>query len=488
MGQLKQELDRRIGPRFNNRPALSPRALGEPDPRFSGGLGGFIAQDPMGFAKGLGSAPFTAAPDILGLVQQGSNALGNIVQRRLGLPEVGFQPISGDPIRESIGLDPSNPQGITGEVVSPVGTIAKGLGIAAKSVVAGAKLAANTKFPAELAMVLFHGSPFKFDKFKLSQIGTGEGAQAFGHGLYFAENKGVAQSYAQAGSRNSKFDQGSQFEIGPDNLNGDGGFSIFQQEFRATGQGDFERTSRDFRLDDLMADRNDELFASRDEALKFLKDNDLVDSTADFDKTTPDFREIFEDGGGVVQSRSPNLYEVEIPDSVTNRMLDWDAPLSEQPESVRRALDALPDPKLRARINGKTNLGNELNGGHIYDEIQRYFSPNRTSAFDGPASEGAVDASQELSEIGIPGIRYFDGNSRYTAGGTLSVNKHGNQWQASINTTRGVGSAKKFDTEAAAKAWGESQLEAERQTRNIVVFNPDDITQVKRDGEKVFGQ
>jgi hypothetical protein len=41
----------------------------------------------------------------------------------------------------------------------------------------------------------YHGSPHDFDRFDLSKIGTGEGAQAYGHGLYFAENPQVAQQY-----------------------------------------------------------------------------------------------------------------------------------------------------------------------------------------------------------------------------------------------------------------------------------------------------
>ncbi|RLC08723.1 MAG: hypothetical protein DRI24_22900, partial [Deltaproteobacteria bacterium] len=45
-------------------------------------------------------------------------------------------------------------------------------------------------------MVAFHGSPHKFDKFKISQLGTGEGAQAYGHGMYLAESKEVAGGYA----------------------------------------------------------------------------------------------------------------------------------------------------------------------------------------------------------------------------------------------------------------------------------------------------
>src|SRR5688572_28410905 len=41
----------------------------------------------------------------------------------------------------------------------------------------------------------YHGSPHDFDKFSLSKIGTGEGARAYGHGLYFAENPKVAEEY-----------------------------------------------------------------------------------------------------------------------------------------------------------------------------------------------------------------------------------------------------------------------------------------------------
>src|SRR5215472_1918301 len=42
---------------------------------------------------------------------------------------------------------------------------------------------------------VWHGSQHEFMEFDGSKIGTGEGAQAFGHGLYFAENKEVAHSY-----------------------------------------------------------------------------------------------------------------------------------------------------------------------------------------------------------------------------------------------------------------------------------------------------
>ena len=44
---------------------------------------------------------------------------------------------------------------------------------------------------------VYHGTPHKFTKFDSSKIGTGEGAQAYGHGLYFAENPETAGVYSR---------------------------------------------------------------------------------------------------------------------------------------------------------------------------------------------------------------------------------------------------------------------------------------------------
>lgn len=41
----------------------------------------------------------------------------------------------------------------------------------------------------------YHGSGARFTRFKSEKIGTGEGAQAYGHGFYFAESPEVAKSY-----------------------------------------------------------------------------------------------------------------------------------------------------------------------------------------------------------------------------------------------------------------------------------------------------
>lgn len=74
------------------------------------------------------------------------------------------------------------------------------LGILANFFGPGAKLPAMAPKPTGIRA--YHGSPHDFDRFDISKIGTGEGAQAYGRGLYFAENEGVARSYRDALSDN----------------------------------------------------------------------------------------------------------------------------------------------------------------------------------------------------------------------------------------------------------------------------------------------
>lgn len=50
--------------------------------------------------------------------------------------------------------------------------------------------------------ILYHGSPWSFDRFNNQKIGTGEGAQAYGWGIYLSEDFNVAQAYAMSNQGN----------------------------------------------------------------------------------------------------------------------------------------------------------------------------------------------------------------------------------------------------------------------------------------------
>ena len=51
---------------------------------------------------------------------------------------------------------------------------------------------------------VYHGSPFDFDNFSTESIGSGEGAQSFGWGLYFTNQEGIARFYADSLANSSK--------------------------------------------------------------------------------------------------------------------------------------------------------------------------------------------------------------------------------------------------------------------------------------------
>jgi len=51
----------------------------------------------------------------------------------------------------------------------------------------------------------WHGSPHFFDKFTTEKMGTGEGQQAFGWGLYFTDSESIARHYAKALSKPKRY-------------------------------------------------------------------------------------------------------------------------------------------------------------------------------------------------------------------------------------------------------------------------------------------
>lgn len=59
----------------------------------------------------------------------------------------------------------------------------------------------------------YHGSPYDFDRFDLSKIGTGEGNQAYGHGGYFADLELLAKRYRDETSRARGVDKGTMYEV-----------------------------------------------------------------------------------------------------------------------------------------------------------------------------------------------------------------------------------------------------------------------------------
>jgi hypothetical protein len=74
--------------------------------------------------------------------------------------------------------------------------------------------------PTTGAIKAYHASPHSFDRFDLSKIGSGEGAQTYGHGLYFADSPHVS---GRGGAYDKAFTQktGKPANIYEVNINAD---------------------------------------------------------------------------------------------------------------------------------------------------------------------------------------------------------------------------------------------------------------------------
>ena len=143
----------------------------------------------------------------------------------------------------------------------------------------------------------YHGSPHDFDRFSLDKIGTGEGAQAYGHGLYFADSEDVARSYR-------------------DTLSQSGTDGAQRRLQRAGGDIDAAIAQARAKADAYRVGGAEQYATAVEEDLRFL--------------------EKFKATG---EWPSGRMYEVQI-NADPNDFLDWDKPLSEQPKNVREWFDS----------------------------------------------------------------------------------------------------------------------------------------------------
>lgn len=214
----------------------------------------------------------------------------------------------------------------------------------------------------------YHGSPHDFDKFDMSKIGTGEGAQAYGHGLYFAENEGVAKEYR---------DKLTSMRTG-----------AAQRELqKANGDVDAAIAAVRARIDNLRALPNKAGDAERWARQMSIQEEKM----SELNKVK---------AGGDMSSGS--MYEVDI-NADPNAFLDWDKPLSEQPETVRGALEA----KVPQSNNSRKMMAQNPTAGDLYN-----FMSDRGDYRD------PVSTSKEFKEAGIPGIKYLDAGSRSAGDGS----------------------------------------------------------------------
>jgi hypothetical protein len=299
--------------------------------------------------------------------------------------------------------------GETAGLLSPALLAAKAPQIAKGLLQAQENAAIPRQMHPEMGAIVYHGSPHKFDKFDSSKIGTGEGVQAYGHGLYLADDPAIASHYRDA------LDPGptlNNWTVGSSNLVRNGEYSNYSP--RGTSNMDSARATL---AEHLLINEREILEALRTggkEAAK-AKTLEVIDGVVKMYANEPAYKipmsVLRKSAERQVIDFTPSqasLYKVDLPDEAIAKMLDWDKPLSQQAPEVQAAVQKLG---IKGTIPRDTTWGGpasrEMVGREIYAELDRagklLHNPETANAFRG---------------AGIPGIRYLDGGSRGAGTGT----------------------------------------------------------------------
>ncbi len=423
-GQDRQWPERMAGAIAAPWEALSER-MQAPDPIVPGD-----PSDPFEMAAARTRAPFAKAIALhpaSGLIDLG-NYFGHKLMNAITAPGDALygrmqvtDPETGMPTREAI----ERGQSVAGMAMTGGIPMAQrgAMGMAGGKLVQPAETAAGTP-----AITAYHGSPHDFERFDISKIGTGEGAQAYGHGLYFAENEGVAQSYKDV-LKGASTDWSNPKQIAGHFLDQAGG----------------DRDSAGALLGGFMSRPR-----------------------PGYDKTAlADAHKILQSGGDVTPPSQGKMYQVAIKAN-PEHFLDWDKPLSAQHSKVLEALSAI-EKKNAPATSPSWDLGGQL--GRLRDHLAKSDREMDAGMFV-KSMEGAYGhegTAQALREAGIPGIKYLDERSRGMVGG---VDKLGDNYFVK-------GSMKPYKTRAEAEAAAE---ESGARTRNYVVFDDKLIDILKKYG------
>lgn len=227
----------------------------------------------------------------------------------------------------------------------------------------------------------FHGSPHTFDRFSLAKIGTGEGAQAYGHGLYFAGNEGVAKGYRES-------------------LSPKGKMTIGGQKFNWNNPTDVAS----FLMSEANGDRAGALVKAAIYGRNATKrDAKIYEAAKGVLSSSDDIRPLDTPG---------SMYEVNLRTS-PERLLDWDAPLSAQPDVVRGAIAQLPYAETAAKWSTSNPNAPSV---RLLEDARSHYAVN--AGLDTRGAKNKIDLSSDLRKSGIDGIQYLDAGSRAAGDGT----------------------------------------------------------------------
>jgi len=345
---------------------------------------------------------------------------------------------------------------ITGQTVAQTEqSLIKQFGSAMKRAIKNGKVVvhrtANNVPDAVKRMTAWHGSPHDHNRFTTDAIGTGEGAQAYGYGLYFAGNKDVAEWYREKLTAGDGSDI-KRFYSSYDYDDDAGYVSNVIDELTGTKENFESQRERAFSFFKNKLKKAKQRYADTgkyEHRVKKIEKSLQILNEIDYDSYNAD--------------NKGRLYEVDLKPSEDEYLL-WDKPLSEQSDKVKQALKTIG-------INE-----DNINGKNIYSDLKDK-AIDGYGLFKGYPRNGdkSKNVSKLLHSIGIRGIKYLDGSSRQVANYHITPPSEtvAGDWMVKGNDY--LANGVHFKTEDEAKAYI-TQEQENNANYNFVVFDEADIS------------
>lgn len=248
------------------------------------------------------------------------------------------------------------------------------------------KLGVNDGSGQVLFQSAYHGTPHRFNEFSLGAIGTGEGAQAHGWGLYFAADRQISEEYR------AKL------------IDGNDVFLFLGDRYELTNEGWYHEESGEvlyFDSPEAMAldamSNNSDAKEAMEDIEKQIEDEKEYGEEADdklLDKLQTALNHIRD--GDIEPAGKGQVFEVDIPEN--DVLLDEDLPFSEQPEKVRLALKSIVEQmgEYAPELSNALRSYEDASGRAIYWALEQDMG-------------GAKAASEVLNTVGVKGITYEGG-------------------------------------------------------------------------------
>ena len=229
----------------------------------------------------------------------------------------------------------------------------------------------------------YHGSPEFFDEFSTNHIGSGEGAQAHGWGLYFAGDKKVSDRYVDRLGYPRYFYKG--------------------KELKNTNSPEYNALSLVYRMKSF---GNDTLDVAVKDVIEFEEKQKQQDDTLGskiFHSKVINFLKKIDTSK--MDLKYGQLYEVDIPED--DVMLDEDLPFSEQPKKVQEAIKQICEDYVdNNKLVDLNVIAYTNNTSEKYKDNLAYKEGKNIYKIISDAFGGDKQASLLLNKYGIKGIKY----------------------------------------------------------------------------------